>query len=119
MGITDFFLGIVCARLRLAEEVPRPIFPASTRELLERLPGAPEDWAAKAAETLVREFGTPKDRRLWRAFLRVTEEVRSGRFPADDLLDCYRQAKGPKAKNPGAVFNTALRNKGWIWEGAS
>jgi len=94
---------------------PMPI-PETTAEILENLPGAPPDWPLHAAESIVRDFGTGKDRRLWPGFVRVMTAVRDGSFPASAVLDAHRQAMKPGCKKPGAVFNTALqRDHGWRW----
>lgn len=116
-GITPKFLGYVETKLRTLDAAPPPEQPKTTAELLEGLPGAPPNWPQMAAEALARDFGTPKDRKLWEGFLRVTMAVWQGRFPAVALADAYRQGMNPASKNPGAVFNTALqRDHGWIWE---
>ncbi len=116
-GITPKFLGYVETKLRTLGAAPPPEQPKTTDELLEGLPGAPPNWPQMAAEALARDFGTPKDRKLWEGFLRVTMAVWQGRFPAVALADAYRQGMNPASKNPGAVFNTALqRDHGWNWE---
>jgi DNA-binding Lrp family transcriptional regulator len=102
--------------------VPEPALPETTQELILALsrPEAPHDWTCKAVEAVIYDFGNNRnDRQLWRGFEQVFTAVRNHRFPAEDAVDCYRQAMGPKAKNRGAVFNTALQRRGWQWGGAA
>jgi hypothetical protein len=100
------------APIALPEVIPPP---ESTYELLANLPGKPPEWVSMTAEALVQEFGTKQDRRLWAAFLHVSQAVWDGVMSVADVLDCYRQAMDPQARNRGAVFNHALRAKGWTW----
>jgi hypothetical protein len=87
--------------------------PASTREMIERLPGGDPALVPSAAEALCRDFGAARDRQLWPALRSLTEQVWRRELPAEDVLDAYRQAMGPGARVRGAVFTKALRNLGW------
>ena len=92
---------------------PPPPMPATTQEMLLALESGPASWAMHAAEMLCRDFGTPEDRKLWKALLHVTQAVWNGSFPGRLVADAHRQAMGPKSKNRGAVFNYALQRNGW------
>jgi hypothetical protein len=93
---------------RRANPAPRPVAapaPASTAELLTRLREAPQHPAA-AAELLAREFA---DRKSWPGFLARCQEAWDGRRSPEELAEAYRLASAPGARNPGAVFMSALR----------
>lgn len=108
------------ARRRLASDAPPPPdVPETTVDLIARLPGGPPPWVQVLAESLARDFGGKKDRNLWSAFLAVAQAVWRGEFPADRVADAYRQATGPAARNPGAVFNYAIQVHGWKWGGCA
>jgi hypothetical protein len=87
--------------------------PASTREMIERLPGGDPALVPSAAEALCRDFGDARDRQLWPALRSLTEQVWRRELPAEDVVDAYRQAMGPRSRVRGAVFTKALRNLGW------
>ena len=106
------------ARIMLAElprsipvSLPNP--PATTQEAIQQLPRDSPGTMANVAERLCRDFGGAKDRQLWGAIHKLTGQVWRGEVAVDDVLDAYRQAMGPKAKNRGAVFTHALRAHGW------
>jgi hypothetical protein len=90
-----------------------PIPPSSTREMIERLPGGDPALVPSAAEALCRDFGAARDRQLWAALRSLTEQVWRRELSAEDVLDAYRQAMGPRSRVRGAVFTKALRNLGW------
>lgn len=73
---------------------------ANTAELLDRL-GDDPTYLPMAANALAMEFG---DHKSWGGFL-----VALKGHPPDRLIDAYRQAMGPKAKNRGAIFQHALK----------
>lgn len=99
-------------------EAPPPSTPETTAELIRLLPRGPAPWVQLLTESLVRDFGGQKDRKLWSGFQAVSQAVWRGTFPAEAVADAYRQATGPKAKNGGAVFNTVIqRDHGWRWGG--
>jgi hypothetical protein len=78
-----------------------------TAELLWGLPGRPHLVAAVAGR-LAMELG---DARSFNFYRSVAEAVCSGRQPAEVLLSAWRQAIGPKAALPGAVFTTAWKRE--------
>ncbi|WP_435016205.1 helix-turn-helix domain-containing protein [Tundrisphaera sp. TA3] len=86
------------------QQIAKPA-PASTAELLTRLREAPQHPAA-AAELLAREFA---DRKSWPGFLARCQEAWDGRRSPEELAEAYRLASAPGARNPGAVFMSALR----------
>jgi DNA-binding MarR family transcriptional regulator len=92
---------------------PRPDLPETLAGLLAALPGSPADWPGKAAGALAEDFGSAKDRRLWPEFRKIAHAVSAGSFPAEALVDAYRQAKAPAVEVPGAVFNLAIKRHGW------
>jgi hypothetical protein len=95
---------------------PAPTIPATTAELLEQLPGAPPHWIQLAVSGLMSDFNeTPKYRA---ALEKLANMVWSGEVEASKVVEAHRQAMGPKSKTRGAVFNTALRNQGIVWEGS-
>ena len=65
------------------------------------------------AESLCRDFGGAGDRRRWGAIHALAKQVLDRGVSAETVLDAYRQAMGPRAENPGAVFTTALKRAGW------
>jgi len=87
--------------------------PETTEGLLAALPDSPPDWATRAAGALSLDFGSATDHLMWPEFHRVCAAVALKQFPAEHLLDAFRQAMNPKSKNRGAIFNTALKRHGW------
>lgn len=65
------------------------------------------------AESLCRDLGGAGDRRRWGALHALAKQVLDRSVSAETVLDAYRQAMGPRAENPGAVFTTALKRAGW------
>jgi hypothetical protein len=106
----------------MAEEALRRLSPAPPPpKPIETVPDAVEATAAgnpKAmmalTEMLCRRFD---DRKSWHYFKQVSEQLfqNPGKPQlAADVLDAFRQASGPKARNGGAVFVTVLqRQHGW------
>jgi hypothetical protein len=93
------------ARKRLAPPRPAVSRPATLDEALGRIredpsfPHLAADWLAAALD----------DRKSYQGFLaRCTEVWRGDRDPGE-LVDALRQATGPAAKRPGAVFMHVLR----------
>ena len=76
-----------------------------TPELLSKLPGR-HDLIAAAAHRLAVDTG---DLKSWGYYQRAAHAVASRSRPAEALVDCWRQATGPKARCRGAVFATAWR----------
>lgn len=97
-------LAFLAERSR-ATPPPPPERPASTAELLRRVTEDPS-WALHAAEALSREF---RDHKSFRGFESVIRRACDGRLSTDDLVEAYRQACGPQARNRGAVFMFAAR----------
>jgi hypothetical protein len=92
---------------------PRLAAPASAREAIERVAGGDPTSIGALAELLAQDFGTERDRNLWGAFHSLGEQLWRGEVVADAVLDAHRQGTGPRAKNGGAVFTTALKRHGW------
>jgi hypothetical protein len=95
------------ARKKLAPPPRRPEAPRSVRETLERIREDPS-FPALAADWLCRTLGDPKSYAGYKA---RCEEAWRGELPVDRLVSAYEQATGPKAKNPGALFMVAVRQK--------
>jgi hypothetical protein len=97
------------ARKLLAPPPPQepPPWSLSTSELLSGLPGRP-DRVAAAAGRLAAELRDPRSFNFYRS---VAELVCSGRQPTEVLVSAWRQANGPKAARPGAVFATAWKRE--------
>jgi hypothetical protein len=79
--------------------------PVTTRELLERLREDPAN-VMMAAQALSIEFSDAKSFAGYRSRL---EEVWRGKVSTETLLDAFRQASGPKCRNRGAVWMTAMK----------
>src|SRR5262249_17893250 len=82
-----------------AEPLPRDL---PTTELLARLPGR-HDLIAAATRRLAEETGDTRPA-SWSFFRKAAEAVARRSVQSEVLLDCYRQATGPRAKSPGKVF---------------
>jgi hypothetical protein len=96
------------ARARPPAEAP-PV-PVTTAELLLALPGGDPALVAMAAQALAVDFG---DAKSWRAFEGDCRVVARGEYPAEQLVDAYKQGMNPDSANPGAVYNTAIKRHGW------
>jgi hypothetical protein len=97
------------ARRLLTPPLPSepPSWSLLTAELLSGLPGCP-DRVAAAAGRLASELG---DVRSFNYYRSVAESVRSRQQPVEGLVSAWRQAIGPKAVRPGAVFATAWKRE--------
>jgi hypothetical protein len=97
------------ARRLLAPPLPPepPPWSLPTAELLSGLPGRP-DRVAAAAGRLASELRDPHSFNYYRS---VAESVCSRRRPVEALVSAWRQAIGPKATRPGAVFATAWKRE--------
>jgi hypothetical protein len=97
------------ARRLLAPPLPPepPPWSLPTAELLAGLPGRPELVVA-AAGRLATELGDVRSFNFYRS---VAESVYSRRQPAEVLVSAWRQAIGPKAERPGAVFATVWKRE--------
>ncbi len=93
------------ARKLLAPPRPRPEPPRTLPETLARIREDPA-FPALAANGLAEAFD---DRRSYSGFLARCTEAWRGELPAERLVSAYDQARGPRAKNPGALFMHALR----------
>jgi hypothetical protein len=74
----------------------------STLDMFAKLPGR-HDLIAAATLRLAEETADFKPA-SWTFFQRAVEAVVTRAVTPEVLLDCHRQATGPKAKNPGSVF---------------
>jgi hypothetical protein len=95
------------ARSKLAPPRPRPEAPTTLPELLGRIredPSYPTLAAAGLAAAL-------QDQKSYSGYLRRCEEAWRGELNPDRLLAAYEQAMGPKARNRGAIFMVAVRQK--------
>ena len=52
-----------------------------------------------------------QDQKSYAGYLRRCEEAWRGELNPDRLLSAYEQAMGPKARNRGAIFMVAVRQK--------
>jgi hypothetical protein len=106
----DPILTAEVARLTAPPAPPEPPPRAlPTPELFAKLPGR-HDLIAAATRRLAEETADSKPA-SWSFFQKAVEAVVTRSVPPEVLLDCHRQAKGPKTKNPGAVFVTAWRRE--------
>jgi hypothetical protein len=95
------------ARSKLAPPRPRPETPTTLPELLGRIredPSYPTLAAAGLAAAL-------QDQKSYSGYLRRCEEAWCGELSPNRLLSAYEQAMGPKARNRGAIFMVAVRQK--------
>ena len=95
------------ARSKLALPRPRPEAPKTLPELLGRIREDPS-YPALAASGLAAVLQDPKS---YSGYLRRCEEARRGELPVSRLMSAYEQAMGPKARNRGAIFMVAVRQK--------
>jgi hypothetical protein len=95
------------ARAKLAPPRPKPEAPKTLPEVLGRIredpsfPSLAADWLASALQ----------DRKSYSGFKARCEEAWRGELPVDRLVSAYEQATGPRAKNRGALFMYAARQK--------
>ena len=85
----------------------------STPGLVRAVAGGDPRLVADLAEALCRDLGGAGDRRRWGALHALAGQILRQEVGAEAVLDALRQAKGPKAENPGAVFTYALKSHGW------
>ncbi len=85
----------------------------STPGLVAAVAGGDPRLVIELAESICRDLGGAGDRRRWGAIHSLAKQVLDQAVSADDVLDAFGQAMGPKAENRGAVFTTALKRTGW------
>ena len=95
------------ARKKLAPLRPHLEAPQTLPELLGRIREDPS-YPALAASGLAAAL---QDQKSYAGYLRRCEEVWRGELNPDRLLSAYEQAMGPKARNRGAIFMVAVRQK--------
>ena len=95
------------ARSKLAPLRPQPEAPQTLPELLGRIRQDPS-YPALAASGLAAAL---QDQKSYAGYLRRCEEAWRGELNPDRLLSAYKQATGPKARNRGAIFMIAVRQK--------
>ena len=95
------------ARSKLAPLPLRPEAPKTLPELLGRIREDPS-YPALAASGLAAAFNDPKS---YNGFLARCREAWQGLIPVPVLQDAYRQATGPKVRNPGAIFQVACQRR--------
>src|SRR5271166_979588 len=95
------------ARKKLAPLRPCPEAPRTLPELLGRIREDPS-YPALAASALAAAL---QDQKSYSGYLRRCEEAWRGELNPDRLLSAYDQAMGPKARNRGAIFMVAVRQK--------
>jgi hypothetical protein len=95
------------ARKKLAPPPRRPEAPRTLPEVLGRIredpsfPSLAADWLAS----------TLQDRKSYSGFKARCEEAWRGELEPRRLVAAYEQATGSRAKNPGAIFMVAVRQK--------
>ena len=95
------------ARSKLAPPRLCPEAPRTLAELLGRIredPSYPVLTASGLAAAL-------RDQKSYSGYLRRCEEAWRGELEPHRLVVAYEQATGPKARNPGAIFMVAVRQK--------
>jgi hypothetical protein len=95
------------ARSKLAPPRPHLEAPKTLPELLGRIREDPS-YPALAASGLAVAL---QDQKSYSGYLRRCEEAWRGELNPERLLWAYEQATGPKARNPGAIFMVAVRQK--------
>ena len=95
------------ARKKLAPLRPHLEAPRALPELLVRIREDPS-YPALAASGLAAAL---QDQKSYAGYLRRCEEAWRGELNPDRLLSAYEQAMGPKARNRGAIFMVAVRQK--------
>ena len=95
------------ARSKLVLPRPQPEAPNTLPELLGRIRENPS-YPALAASGLAAVL---QDQKSYSGYLRRCEEAWRGELNPDRLLSAYKQAMGPKARNRGAIFMVAVRQK--------
>ena len=95
------------ARSKLAPLPSRPEAPKTLPELLGRIREDPS-YPALAASGLAAALD---DHKSYSGFLARCREAWQGLIPVPVLQDAYRQATGPKVRNPGAIFQVACQRR--------
>ena len=95
------------ARKKLAPLQPCPEAPRTLPELLGRIREHPS-YPTLAASGLAAAL---QDQKSYSGYLRRCEEAWRGELNPDRLLSAYEQAMGPKARNRGAIFMVAVRQR--------
>jgi hypothetical protein len=95
------------ARKKLAPPPRRPEAPRSVRETIARIREDPS-YPALAASGLAALWS---DQRSYAGFKARLEEGWRGDIPVQSLISAFDQAQGPRAKNPGAIFNHCLSHQ--------
>jgi hypothetical protein len=95
------------ARAKLAPPRPKPEAPTTLPGILARIREDPS-YPGQAAAWLARDFSDPKS---YNGFLARCHEAWQGLIPVPVLEDAYRQATGPKVRNPGAIFQVACQRR--------
>jgi hypothetical protein len=95
------------ARKKLAPPPRRPEAPRTLLEMLGRIREDPS-YPARAADWLCT---TLNDRKSYSGFKSRCEAAWRGDLSPDSLIAAYRQAIGPRVKNPGAIFMTVIKRR--------
>jgi hypothetical protein len=95
------------AKKKLAPPPRRPEAPRTLPEVLGRIREDPS-FPALAADWLASSL---QDRKSYSGFKARCEEAWRGELAVDQLVSAYEQATGPKAKNPGAIFQSVLKRR--------
>jgi hypothetical protein len=95
------------AKKKLVPPRPRPEAPRSLRETIARIREDPS-YPALAASGLCRLWS---DQKSFSGFKSRLEDAWRGDIPVAQLLSAFDQAQGPRAKNPGAIFNHCLSHQ--------
>lgn len=95
------------ARKKLVPPQPRPAAPRTLPEVLSRIREDPS-FPPLAADWLAKTFG---DSKSYCGFKARCEEAWRGELAVARLVSAYEQATGPRAKNRGALFMHAVRQK--------
>jgi hypothetical protein len=93
------------ARAKLAPPRPKPEAPTTLPGILARIREDPS-YPGLAAAWLARDLSDPKS---YNGFLAQCREAWQGLIPVPVLQDAYRQATGPKVRNPGAIFQISCQ----------
>ena len=95
------------AQSKLVLPRPQPEAPNTLPELLGRIRENPS-YPALAASGLAAAL---QDQKSYSGYLRRCEEAWRGEVPVSRLTSAFEQATGPKARNRGAIFMVAVRQK--------
>ena len=95
------------ARKKLVPPPQRPEAPRTLPEVLGRIREDPS-FPSLAADWLASSF---QDRKSYSGFKARCEEAWRGELHPARLVSAYDQAMGPQARNRGAIFMVAVRQK--------